>query len=65
MLPAGLASKDVLAKLRGLGALRAKGFVATREGLRLVSGVGARIELATPDVEPPPELVGRVVVIRR
>jgi len=65
VLPAGLASKDVLARLRGLGALRAKGFVATREGLRLVSGVGTRIELANPDVAPPPELIGRVVVIRR
>jgi cobalamin biosynthesis protein CobW len=65
VLPAGLSGKDVIAQLRGLGALRAKGFVATREGLRLVSGVGARIELANPDIIPPPELVGRVVVIRR
>ncbi len=65
VLPAGLACEDVLARLRGLGALRAKGFVATREGLRLVQGVGARIELASLDVAPPPELVGRVVVIRR
>jgi G3E family GTPase len=64
-LPAGLACKDVLARLRGLGALRAKGFVATREGLRLVQGVGARIELASAEVAPPPELIGRVVVVRR
>jgi G3E family GTPase len=62
---AGLAAKEVIAMLRGLGALRAKGFVATREGLRLVQGVGARIELADPEVAPPRELVGRVVVIRR
>jgi G3E family GTPase len=65
VLPTGLASADVVAQLRGLGALRAKGFVATREGLRLVQGVGARIELARTEVAPPPELVGRVVVIRR
>jgi G3E family GTPase len=65
VLPAGLASVDVVAQLRGLGALRAKGFVATREGLRLVQGVGARIELASLDAAPPPELIGRVVVIRR
>jgi cobalamin biosynthesis protein CobW len=64
-LPAGLSSEDVVARLRGLGALRAKGFVLTREGLRVVQGVGARIELARADVAPPPELVGRVVVIRR
>lgn len=65
VLPAGLASAEVVAQLRELGALRAKGFVATREGLRLVQGVGARIELAHAPVAPPPELVGRVVVIRR
>jgi cobalamin biosynthesis protein CobW len=64
-LPAGLACEDVIARLRGLGALRAKGFVATREGLRLVQGVGARIELVKAEVAPPPEWVGRVVVIRR
>jgi G3E family GTPase len=65
VLPAGLAAADVLARLRELGALRAKGFVATREGLRLVQGVGARIELASAQIAPPPELIGRVVVIRR
>ena len=64
VFPAGLASRDVIAELRGLGALRAKGFVATREGLRLVQGVGARIELAQAEAAPP-GLVGRVVVIRR
>ncbi|HWX75744.1 MAG TPA: GTP-binding protein, partial [Solirubrobacteraceae bacterium] len=64
-LPAGLPCADVLAHLRGLGVLRAKGFVATHEGLRFVQGVGARIELASAQIAPPPELVGRVVVIRR
>ncbi len=65
VLPAGLPSAEVVARLRELGALRAKGFVATSEGLRLVQGVGARIELASAEVAPPPDLVGRVVVIRR
>jgi G3E family GTPase len=65
VLPAGIASADVRTRLRALGALRAKGFVATREGLRVVQGVGARIELASPEVPPPAELVGRLVVIRR
>jgi cobalamin biosynthesis protein CobW len=65
VLQAGLTCKEVIARLRGLGALRAKGFVATREGLRLVSGVGARLDLSSVDTAPPPELVGRVVVIRR
>jgi cobalamin biosynthesis protein CobW len=65
VLPAGLSSGEIRAQLRALGALRAKGFVATREGLRLVQGVGARIELVSPETAPPPELIGRVVVIRR
>ncbi len=51
--------------LRGLGALRAKGFVRTSEGPRLVQGVGRRLDLALPRVEPPPDYWGRVVVIRR
>lgn len=65
VVPAGLSTSEVRAQLRELGALRAKGFVATREGLRLVQGVGARLELSIPELAPPPELVGRVVVIRR
>jgi len=61
----GIPSAEVVERLRGEEALRAKGFVDTAEGLRLVQGVGARIELVAPDVAPPRELVGRVVVIRR
>ena len=61
----GLPSRALEERLRGAGALRAKGFVQTAEGLRLVQGVGARIELVAPEIAPPPELVGRVVLIRR
>jgi len=61
----GTPSAAVVRTLRGEGALRAKGFVETAEGLRLVQGVGARIELTPPEVPPPAELVGRVVLIRR
>jgi cobalamin biosynthesis protein CobW len=61
----GLEPEALVARLRGGSALRVKGFVRTREGVRLVQGVGARLELAVPDAEPPAELVGRVVVIRR
>ena len=64
VFPAGLACREVIAQLREIGALRAKGFVATHEGLRLVQGVGARIELTQAE-SAPPELIGRVVVIRR
>ena len=61
----GLPSAELARLLRSEGALRAKGFVETAEGLRLVQGVGPRIELVEPDLPPPRELVGRVVLIRR
>ena len=61
----GVAAAALLARLEGLGALRAKGYVRTAEGLRLVQGVGARIDLEEPPAPPPESLVGRVVVIRR
>jgi cobalamin biosynthesis protein CobW len=57
---------DVLSeRLRRLGPLRAKGFVQTSQGLRLVQGVGRRIELTEVTLLPPLALLGRVVVITR
>jgi cobalamin biosynthesis protein CobW len=61
----GVAEDALLERLEALGALRVKGFVRTADGLRVVQGVGARIELDDPREPPPPELVGRVVVIHR
>jgi len=61
---AGIAPDTLIARLRGLGALRAKGWVETPEGTRLVQGVGRRIELS-PGAPPGPEWACRVVVIRR
>jgi len=61
----GLPQAEVEARLREQPALRTKGFVRCAEGLRLVQGVGRRLELSPPPVEPPPELVGRVVLIER
>ncbi len=52
-------------RVRALAPLRAKGFVITSEGLRILQGVGPRIELAKPDFAPPAELLGRIVVVRR
>jgi cobalamin biosynthesis protein CobW len=46
-------------------ALRIKGFVETAQGIRLVQGVGRRIELSEVKAAPPAHLVGRIVVIRR
>jgi cobalamin biosynthesis protein CobW len=51
--------------LRNLGMLRGKGFVNTSHGLRVVQGVGRRIELSPPPFSPPAALVGRVVIIVR
>jgi len=61
---AGIAPAALVAWLQELGALRAKGWVETAEGARLVQGVGRRIELS-PGAPPGPEWARRVVVIRR
>ena len=61
----GVSPDALIARLEELGVLRAKGFVETASGPRLVQGVGARIELDEVAEPPPPELLGRVVVIRR
>ena len=61
----GVEPEALCERLRGLGALRAKGFVETAQGPRLVQGVGARIELKQVESAPPRGLVGRVVVIHR
>jgi len=60
----GIAEHELVARLRGLGAVRAKGFVETAGGMRLVQGVGRRIEL-TPAAPPDAALCGQLVVIRR
>jgi cobalamin biosynthesis protein CobW len=60
----GVDEAALVARLRALGAVRAKGFVETADGVRLVQGVGRRIEL-TPATPPDPSLCGSLVVIRR
>ena len=61
----GSSIEAVRAQLERSDVLRAKGFVCTAEGVRLVQVVGRRIELEAVDRDPDPELLGRVVVIRR
>jgi cobalamin biosynthesis protein CobW len=61
----GIEPEVLSERLRHLGTLRAKGFVQTSQGLRLVQGVGRRIELTEVTLLPPPTLLGRVVVITR
>lgn len=62
-VPAGSDPEALCQRLAQLGALRAKGFVETSQGLRLVQGVGRRIELLAVEVPPVTTLLGRVVVI--
>jgi cobalamin biosynthesis protein CobW len=64
-LEPGLDADTLLRRVEAEGALRAKGFVQTDAGLRVLQGVGARIELSVPEATPPADLIGRVVVIRR
>jgi len=52
-------------RVRALAPLRAKGFVITSEGPRILQGVGPRIELSKLDFAPPADLLGRIVVVRR
>jgi cobalamin biosynthesis protein CobW len=64
-IESGLSEDALRARLGGLDALRVKGFVVTDRGLRVVQGVGPRLELQVPDAAPPDALLGRLVVIRR
>ena len=64
-MPDGAEPDALRERLAALGALRVKGFVALRDGVRAVQGVGSRIDIEPPQEPPPAELVGRLVVIRR
>ncbi len=63
--PGVVEESEVRDALRGLGAVRAKGFVRCASGARVVQGVGRRIEFSDPPGEVPDGLLGRVVVITR
>ncbi len=61
----GIKSDALIARIQSHRALRAKGFVRTSDGLRLVQGVGPRVDLIESDVQPPDRLIGRIVLIQR
>jgi len=61
----GITEADLHGALARRAALRAKGFVLTAAGPRLVQGVAGRIELTETPQAPPAHLMGRVVFIER
>ena len=63
--PRGIAAETLIRRITSRRTLRAKGFVQTADGLRLVQGVGPRVDLVEPTITPPARLLGRVVLIRR
>ena len=63
-VPAGSREADVAARIRETTALRAKGFFVGEAGPRLLQAVGPRVEFQSVQ-DPPIELLGKVVVIRR
>ena len=64
-LESGAHPDSIIEQIVSYQALRAKGFVQTSQGLRLLQGVGARIDLIESPVDPPDHLLGRIIVIRR
>jgi cobalamin biosynthesis protein CobW len=64
-IPAGIAEEELRRRLDRPELLRAKGFVRTADGPRLLQLVGHRLELTEPDVDVPEAMLGRVVLIRR
>jgi cobalamin biosynthesis protein CobW len=56
---------ELAARLAALGALRVKGFVRMAGVVRVVQGVGPRVEFTDADPGVGEEMVGRLVVIRR
>lgn len=64
-IPAGLSEAELRERLSEAGLLRAKGFVQSADGLRLVQVVGRRIEIEPVAAVPDASLIGRVVLISR
>jgi cobalamin biosynthesis protein CobW len=61
----GISTDEIETTLTSGGLLRAKGFVETAEGVRLVQVVGRRVEISAPPEPPPEALLNRIVLIRR
>ncbi len=64
-IEAGIDVAVLTSRLSALGALRVKGFAQTAQGLRVIQGVGRRIELAPLESPPREGMLGRAVVISK
>ena len=64
-IPDDISPPMLVERLQRLGMLRAKGFVRTTQGVKLVQGVGRRIDLTDAPSLSSDMLIGRIVVIRR
>ena len=65
MIEDGVDSDTLIHRLKNFHALRIKGVVRTSQGLRLVQGVGSRIDLVPPPLDLPTTFIGKVVLIQR
>lgn len=61
----GIEPETLIRRLKKHEALRIKGAVQTSSGLRVIQGVGSRIDLVPPHTDIPPHLIGQIVVISR
>jgi cobalamin biosynthesis protein CobW len=64
-ITAGISEPALRALLVRHAALRLKGFVETDQGVRLVQGVGPRVDVERPRGPVPDHLIGRIVAIVR
>jgi cobalamin biosynthesis protein CobW len=64
-IPRDITLDQLIEQVKQLHALRVKGVVHTTEGLRLVQGVGTRVDLVSPPANLPTGIIGQIVAIRR
>ncbi len=64
-IPHGISEAALRERLDRPELLRAKGFVVTDAGPRLLQRVGPRTEFSVPEVDVAEDLLGRIVLIRR
>ena len=64
-IESGLEERALVERFSALKAMRIKGIVRTASGLRIVQGVGERVDLIELSASLPSHLIGKIVVIRR